>query len=88
MSRRLKPKTTPSDQLFITTPSMWPRWPLLPLVHRSACEPGFLVDSRHHDEPFTIYLGSIYDLGEIALKDFPIKTYANPSDLLTEWRID
>lgn len=82
-----------SDLDFITSPLLWPRWPTLPLIHRTRmpyekgyC--GFLMAG----EP-VVYLGSIWGHSECktwedVIRRLPFEGYESYSDVLKEWRID
>lgn len=82
-----------TDKDMILNPEEWPRWPLLPLKHktRQAHEPnwvGFLIVSQPMP-PYRVHAGSIYRIDNLKDADqLPVETFDSVDALLKEWRID
>ena len=84
-----------TDAEMIQRPNEWPRWPLLPLVHRKRkarlADCGFLLEEDA--PPYKVYIGYIFSLrsdvplGE-AVKDLLVEEYPTVEALIADWRVD
>jgi hypothetical protein len=86
-----------TDLEMMTTPMDWPKWPLLPLKHRTRgfhdegfC--GFLVAVE--TPPFTVYLGNIFAVAlsgkqfGTACAELKTEYYASAAMLVADWKVD
>jgi len=78
-------------------PLEWPRWPLLPLVHRKrndAHNVGLLLaDENFAAGKYRVYVGlNMYAISGQKLSDaingVPVEEYSSLEKLNTEWRVD
>ncbi len=83
-----------NDIDFIKNPMRWPRWPLLPLVHRrrSFGEKGAVgamvaEDKLRVYEDLNIFAATGRTLTEV-IGGLETVEYSTPEDLLADWRID
>jgi hypothetical protein len=86
------------QMLYLGEPSLWPAWPLLPLVRRRpgrAEEYGFLFDLRKFNHPenstSTVFLGNIFEMpaNRQELLRLPQEDYADAEAVYAAgWRID
>jgi hypothetical protein len=80
---------------MIEATTEWPRWPALPLKHRTRDAVGFILDEPRQ---FRVYEGNLYGLPRDgkqrtwteAIKEagYPVSEYATLQDLVAEWRVD
>lgn len=87
------PKMT--DESFLSDPGMWPYWPILPVVARSAHD--LTCGVIFADKLTRVYLTNMLSLSERtprpltwanALEGVPTREYDSVGKLLEEWRID
>lgn len=78
-----------TDEMFVRSPDLWPRWPLCPMVKRNTTElvVGYLVnrDLRGQHEDPTVYVGYVFAADPA--RDEKVK-YDSFEKLLEEWRVD
>lgn len=83
--------------LFLTTPSLWPHWPFLPLVRRSVGEPdlGILYDFRHSSGrtgfSSTVFITNLFLIpaSEKALLELPREVFDTAEEVVAAgWNVD
>jgi hypothetical protein len=86
------------DLLFMSTPSLWDHWPILPVVRHRAdgdFDTGLMYDTRGAPRlaglAATVFLGNVFLLPR-TLDEFlvlPRETYDNFEEVVTAgWRVD
>jgi hypothetical protein len=89
---------TERDLLFMSSPSLWPTWPILPVVRRRAdgdFDTGLMYDTRGATRlaglAATVFLGNVFLLPG-TLDEFlalPRETYDNFEEVVAAgWRVD
>jgi hypothetical protein len=94
----VRDKLIERNLLFISTPSLWPAWPFLPLVRRkddTLEECGVLYDcwtkGRRPGYRATVFFTNIFELptGEDELLALPRETFDTPDEVVAAgWRVD
>jgi hypothetical protein len=86
-----------TDLEMVTTPMEWPKWPMLPLKHRTR---GFHDDGFYgfllavETPPFTVYLGNIFAVACSGKKfsetcaELRTECYASATVLVANWKVD
>jgi hypothetical protein len=99
MTAPVRPRpATERDLLFMTTPALWPAWPLLPVVRRhpdGRLDCGLMYDCRGAARlaglSATVFLGNLFQLPK-TLDEFlklPREIYDTPEEVAAAgWRVD
>ena len=99
MSSPARPRpATQRDLVFMSTPSLWEQWPILPVVRRRAdgeMDTGLMYDTRGATRlaglAATVFLGNIFMLPR-TLDEFlalPRETYDTFEEVVAAgWRVD
>src|SRR5262245_40620086 len=99
MTDTTKPRPAEArDLLYFTTPSLWPTWPLLPVIRHldgGGYECGLLFDALEvmglTGHSATAFFGNLFEL-PATLDDFlalPKEVFDTPEDLAAAgWRVD
>lgn len=78
--------TQADDELMMTTPDEWPRWPILP-VKKSISEVGFLYGDQPALGPIVVYLGSFYGVTDLDVH--PKEVFTTPKEACDAgWKVD
>jgi hypothetical protein len=86
------------DLLFMSTPALWPQWPILPVIRRHPDGPddcGLMYDTRGATRlaglAATVFIGNVFLLPK-SLDEFlalPKETYDNFEEVVAAgWRVD
>jgi len=73
---------------FIRNPDLWPRWPLLPMIHRKDMLFAVMVDDGQYKK---LYLANICNSSQLKnlLTDVPVLEFSSTEELLEAgWEID
>lgn len=93
-------KSSPrSDASMVSSPMEWPRWPLLPVKHRTrpAFENNYLgaiiADNDFQDGNFKVYVNlNIFGLAGKSLADvtkgLTVEEYPSIEALVVDWKVD
>lgn len=83
-----------TDQKMMERPSLWPKWPWLPLKRRPGRDLGCLYASSQGGNPVVFVSVNLWQMAESEWKDKPVQEWpgyrlVTPAELIAEgWIVD
>jgi hypothetical protein len=95
MKTRAKETRETRERAFLAEPMNWPKWPILPVMHRGDVAGDRACGFVHASDPKRVYFGNIFGLPSEGCKTWAdvlakleSREFPSPDALLTQYRID